>query len=95
MKNNHSRSASGGGFMRTISAQSGRVAGDVQELGRVAVDGAGRAVAKLRRKGREALKAARRAKGQVGHYFTANPVKSVLMAMGVGALLGFLLRRRS
>jgi ElaB/YqjD/DUF883 family membrane-anchored ribosome-binding protein len=86
MKNNH-RSESGGGFMRTLSAQSGRVAGDVQELGRVTV-------ANLRRKGKEALKAARKTRAQVQSYVHANPVRSVLIAMGIGALVGYILHRR-
>ncbi|HKS15699.1 MAG TPA: hypothetical protein VJU16_00145 [Planctomycetota bacterium] len=86
MKNNH-RGGSGGGFMRTLSAQSGRVAGDMQELGRVTVDN-------LRRKGKEALKVAKKTRAQVQSYVHANPVRSVLIAMGIGALVGYILHRR-
>jgi ElaB/YqjD/DUF883 family membrane-anchored ribosome-binding protein len=87
MKNNHHRGGSGAGFVRTLSAQSGRLAGDVQEMGRVAVDN-------LRRKGGDALKAAKRARAKVRSYVLANPVRSLLIAMGVGAVVGFILHRR-
>jgi ElaB/YqjD/DUF883 family membrane-anchored ribosome-binding protein len=88
--------------MRNVSAQSGRVAGEVKELGRVAVSGAGKAVAgigeKIGEKSREYLKAAgtvaSKAGGEVRTYIKVNPLKSLGMALGLGAIVGFLLRRR-
>ena len=92
---NHGESAR---LMRSLSAQSGRVAEDVRELGRVAVAGATHAAAHLREKGRKAVgsgvKRARKAKTQFDELIAENPMKSLLVALGFGALLGFVLRRK-
>jgi ElaB/YqjD/DUF883 family membrane-anchored ribosome-binding protein len=85
--------------MRSLSDQSGRVVQEVQELGRVAAAGVSDAAAKLRQKGRHAIDTgvdgARKAKEELGDIIGKHPVKSVLIALGVGAVVGFLLRRRS
>jgi len=87
------------GSTRRLSAQSGKVIDDVRELGRVAVAEAAHAASHLREKGRRALgtgvKKARRAKLRFDELIAENPVKSLLIALGFGALLGFALRRRS
>lgn len=84
---------------RSLSEQSHRVVSEVQELGRVALDNAGHAAAKLKEKGGEALEHGRenavKAKGQFDRVVADNPMKSVLIAAGVGAALGFMLSRRS
>jgi ElaB/YqjD/DUF883 family membrane-anchored ribosome-binding protein len=96
MRNRNGRSRTNGrGFLRTLTAQGTRVAGEVQELGRVAVTKAGKAVASIGEKGRRAVKYAKKAKGQIRDYVSTNPVKSVWIALGVGAVVGFILRRRS
>lgn len=86
-------------LMRGIAEQSGRVAEEVQELGRVAVATAGQAAANLRGKSKRALDAAvsgaRKATGQLDELVGNHPWKSVLIALGVGAVIGFALRRRS
>lgn len=95
MRNRNGRSRTNGrGFLRTLTARGTKVAGEVQELGRVAVSKAGEAVASIEEKGRRAMKYAKKAKGQVRAYVTTNPVKSVWIALGLGAVVGFILRRR-
>jgi ElaB/YqjD/DUF883 family membrane-anchored ribosome-binding protein len=103
MRNNHGKPfGRRNAFMRSISAQSGRVAGEVKQLGRVAVTGAGAAVAglgeQLGKKGRRYLEAAGhvagRAGGKIRTFIRGNPVKSLFMALGLGAMVGWLLRRR-
>lgn len=87
------------GLMRQLSAQSGRVAEEVRELGRVAAAGAGHAAAHLRERGRHAVqtgvKRARKAKTRFDVLIAENPVKSMLIALGLGALVGLVLRRKS
>jgi len=85
--------------MRRLSAQTGKVADDVRELGRVAVAEAAHAAAHLRERGKKAfgtgVKRARKAKVRFDELIAENPVKSLLIALGAGALLGFVLRRKS
>jgi len=63
------------------------------------VAGAGQAAANLREKGRNAMdagvKGAKKAKEEFSDIVGNHPVKSVLIALGVGAVVGFLLRRKS
>lgn len=86
-------------LMRSLSEQSGRVADEVHELGRVAVATAGQAALNLRDKGKHALdagvKGAKKATGRIDDLITENPWKSVLISLGVGAVIGFALRRGS
>ena len=86
-------------LMRGLAEQSGRVAEEVQELGRVAVATAGQAAAKIRGKSKHAVDSAvsavKKAPGQLDELVGANPWKSVLIALGVGAVIGFALRPRS
>jgi len=86
-------------LMRGIAEQSGRVAEEVQELGRVAMATAGRAAVDLRGKSKRALDAtvtgAKKTAGQIDELVGSHPWTSVLIALGVGAVIGFSLRRRS
>ena len=86
-------------LMRSFAEQSGRVVEEVRELGRVAVANAGDAASNLREKGKHALEAgvkgARKVTGRIDDIITENPWKSVLISLGVGAIIGYALRRRS
>lgn len=86
-------------LMRGLAEQSGRVVEEVRELGRVAVANAGDAAANLRDKGKHALeagmKSAKKATGKIDDLITENPWKSILISLGVGAIIGYALRRRS
>src|SRR5688572_10653699 len=94
MRNGHRRFATRRGFMKDVSNRSARIVSNVQDIGRSAVDGAGRAIETVKIQGKKALKAANRAQIQVRDYINGNPGKSVLIALGTGALLGFLFRGR-
>ena len=86
-------------MMRSLAEQGGRVVEEVREMGRVAVATAGEAASNLREKGKSALdagvKSARKATGQIDDLITANPWKSILISLGVGAIIGYALRRKS
>lgn len=86
------------GAGRSFSEQSGRVVEEVQELGRTAVSSLSEAATNLKDKGQEAFEAgkerATQAKSDFDRLVSANPGKSVLVALGVGALLGYMLRSR-
>jgi ElaB/YqjD/DUF883 family membrane-anchored ribosome-binding protein len=83
---------------RSIGEQTSKVAEDVRELGHIALTGAGEAIQSVKDKGSAALdmgreKASAAREGFEG-YVAENPFKSVLMAAGVGALLGYALRSK-
>lgn len=84
---------------RTLTEQSGRVADEVKQLGRTALDSAHDAATHLREGGGEMLahgrERAMKAKSELDKFIGANPMKSVLIALGVGAAIGMALRRRS
>ena len=90
----HPRSKSG-----PLRQQAGRVRTEVQALGTVARTSARDAVGRLKERGSEVLGEGRerlqRAEDGFEQYVAENPFRSVLIAAGVGALLGFALRRRS
>lgn len=83
---------------RSFGEQSSRVAEEVQELGRVALANAGEAASHLKEKGQAALEAgrdkAKDAKGRFDDIVSEHPMKSVLIAVGVGVVLGYALRSR-
>ena len=83
---------------RTFGEQGSRVAEEVQELGRVALSTAGEAATSLREKGKDALEAGREkakaAKSQFDNVVAENPMKSVLIALGVGVAVGYMLRSK-
>jgi ElaB/YqjD/DUF883 family membrane-anchored ribosome-binding protein len=84
---------------RSFGEQSSRVADEAQELGRVALGNAAEAASTLREKGRHALETgrekARVAKDHMDHVVAENPMKSVLIALGVGVLLGYVITKKS
>jgi ElaB/YqjD/DUF883 family membrane-anchored ribosome-binding protein len=85
--------------LRRLADQSSRVIEEVQELGRTAMASASEATAHLKEKGTAALAAGRERVGKAKQNFDTvvgeHPMKSVLIALGVGAVLGYALRRRS
>lgn len=85
-------------LMRGLAEQSGRVVDEVREMGRIAVETAGQAASSLRDKGKSALdagvKSARKATNQIDDLITENPWKSILISLGVGAIIGYALRRK-
>ena len=87
-----------GSSSRSLSEQTARVVDEAHELGRVTLAGAGEAAMHLRESGRDMLETGRekavQAKGKLEDLIIENPMKSVLIAIGLGAVLGILLDRR-
>lgn len=87
------------GTSRSLSEQSGRVIEEVQELGRSAASSLSDAASTLKEKGQAALETGKEKAGRAKDGFdavvSAHPAKSVLIALGAGALIGYMLRRRS
>jgi ElaB/YqjD/DUF883 family membrane-anchored ribosome-binding protein len=83
---------------RSIGEQSHRVLDEVKELGNTALASASDAANQLRQRGATALESGKQkaveAKGQFDTIVSDNPVKSVLIALGIGAAIGYALRRR-
>ena len=83
---------------RSLSEQSSRVLDEVKELGSTALATASEAAAQLRERGAAAVDAtkqrAEEAKGQFDQVVSDNPLKSMLIALGIGAIVGFTLHRR-
>lgn len=83
---------------RSLAEQSHRVLEDVRGLGASAVASATEVADQLRERGSAAYEAGKEkatlAKGQLELAISENPLKSVLIAVGIGALLGYSLRRR-
>ena len=83
---------------RSLGRQSRKVIADVKELGAIALENVGASVNRLKdqgrgtvAKGRQKVKAAQRSFESL---VADHPVKSLLVAVGVGALLGLAMRRR-
>ena len=94
----------------TLGEQTRRVADDVRELGNMAVAGAGEALQAVRERATQTAETVReRATESLEHgkqrvikardgfedYVSENPFKSMLIAAGIGALIGYSLRSRS
>ena len=90
--------------------QTSKVAEDVRELGNMAVSGATDALRTVKERGNEAIEKAKergqqvleKGKERAGEakegfelYVMENPFKSVLIAAGIGALIGFSMRGRN
>ena len=77
----------------SLAEESSKLVEDAGELGRRAMSTAGHAVRSLRDEGQAALDAGRKKAGEFKDGFDGlvsdHPAKSVLIAIGVGALLGF------
>jgi ElaB/YqjD/DUF883 family membrane-anchored ribosome-binding protein len=83
---------------RSLGRQSRKVIADVKELGAIALENVGDSVNRLKdqgrgtvAKGRQKVKASRLSFESL---VADHPVKSLLIAVGVGALLGIAMRRR-
>jgi ElaB/YqjD/DUF883 family membrane-anchored ribosome-binding protein len=98
------------GRTQSFSEQSRKVADDVRELGSIAVAGAGEALQSLKERGADAVEGVRehaqksleQGKKQIGKardgfedYVAENPFKSIMIAVGIGTLLGYSLRSRN
>jgi ElaB/YqjD/DUF883 family membrane-anchored ribosome-binding protein len=94
----------------SLGEQTSKVAEDVRELGNIALSGAGDAIQSVKERGSEVLGQARERgeqlleKGKVKAeaaregfegYVAENPFKTVLIAAGIGALIGYSLRSRN
>jgi ElaB/YqjD/DUF883 family membrane-anchored ribosome-binding protein len=81
-----------------LREQAAAVKEDVRELGRVAKEVSQEKLRETKQTAGEYIAKGRKKAGEfedsVVSYIRDNPVKSVLMAAGAGALLGFLLSRR-
>ncbi|HTF91171.1 MAG TPA: hypothetical protein VK843_22335 [Planctomycetota bacterium] len=84
--------------VRRLGEQSQRVLEDVRELGSTALASVGEVAGQWRERGAAAVGAGREkvsaAKGQFEDVIAENPLKSVLIALGVGAVIGCAFRRR-
>lgn len=83
----------------TLGEQTRKVAEDVRELGSMAMAGAGEALAGARETAEEALARGKASLGKARDgfegYVAENPFKSILIAAGIGALIGYSLRNRN
>jgi ElaB/YqjD/DUF883 family membrane-anchored ribosome-binding protein len=83
----------------SFGKQSSKILRDVHELGAIAVENVGRTMGQLKAKGRGVVRKscdrATRVQDGFARYVASNPTKSLLIALGVGALLGVILRRRA
>jgi ElaB/YqjD/DUF883 family membrane-anchored ribosome-binding protein len=84
---------------RSLSEQSNKVLQDVRELGSIALENVGQTVNRLKDQGRGTIAKGRQrvqqAKGGFETLIADHPMKSLLIALGVGAILGITLRRRN
>ena len=84
--------------VRKLGEQSQRVIEDVRELGSTALASVEEVACELRERGSAALDAGlekvNAAKGRFDSVIIDHPVKSVLLALGVGAFIGCAMRRR-
>jgi len=89
---------SGRSSTRSLSEQSHRVMDEVKELGNTALASASDAASQLRARGSAAIESGKQkavaAKDSFDTVVGENPVKSVLIALGIGAAIGYALRRR-
>ena len=98
-----------GATTRSLSEQTSKVAEDVRELGHIALAGAGEALSSVKERGSELLEKGKergsellekgKHKAEVARegfegYVAENPFKSVLIAAGIGALIGYSLRSK-
>jgi len=83
----------------TMKEQSRRILRDVKGLGAIAADNVGDAADRIKARGRSAVaegkRTVERAQERLLEAVADHPVRSLLIAVGVGALLGLTLRRRS
>jgi len=84
---------------RSLGEQSKKILRDVRDLGAIAVENVGRGVNRLKDEGRGVVKKGReratRVKDNFSNYVAEHPTKSLLIALGIGTLLGIIVRRRA
>ncbi len=82
-----------------MTEQSRRILRDVRGLGEIAVENLGDAAGRLKSKGRMAVAEGRKTLDRYHEKFVdvvaEHPLKSLLVAVGIGALFGLTMRRRS
>jgi ElaB/YqjD/DUF883 family membrane-anchored ribosome-binding protein len=87
----------GKGALSDLSQQSQKIVEDVKDLGQIARSTASRGADELQQKGRDLAATARERAGKYEdralEYIQQRPMKSVLMALGIGALFGLWMRR--
>jgi ElaB/YqjD/DUF883 family membrane-anchored ribosome-binding protein len=85
----------GGG--RSVSEQAERVGDEMKDFGRHAKAEVGDAASKLRERGEDALESGREmlesSKNELEQWIAENPMKAILVALGVGAAIGYAIRR--
>ena len=84
---------------RSLGEQSKKILRDVHDLGAIAVENVGRSVNRLKEQGRGVVKKGRERSTRVHDrfvdYVADHPTKSLLIALGIGTLLGIVVRRRA
>lgn len=84
---------------RSLGEQSKKILRDVRDLGAIAVENVGRTVNHLKDQGRGVVKKGRersmRVHDRFVDYVADHPTKSLLIALGIGTLLGIIVRRRT
>jgi ElaB/YqjD/DUF883 family membrane-anchored ribosome-binding protein len=92
-----SNASTGTSAKSSFGEQSSKVLHDVQELGSIAAENVGHAATRLKEQGRDTLEAGRERahelKGSLEKYVADHPMKALLIALGVGAVVGLSLRR--
>lgn len=87
------------GTRATLGEQTHKVAEDVRELGNIALGTAGEALNTVKERGSKALEKGKERAGEAREgfeeYVAENPFKTVLIAAGIGALIGYGLRSRN
>ena len=82
---------------RAFVEQASKLGHDAREFGSMAAESVEKAAGRLKEQGREALEEGRerlqRTASQVEKYVAARPLTSILIALGVGALIGISIRR--
>ncbi len=82
----------------TLGEQTSKVAEEVRELGNIALSSAGEALQSVKERGGEVLEKGKERAGAAREgfegYVSENPFKSVLIAAGIGALIGYGIRSR-
>ena len=87
-----------GGSSR-LGEQSKKVLQDVRELGGIAAEQVSQAATRLRAQGGDLMDEGKerlqKVQGDLERYVVAHPMKSVLLALGAGAIIGLLVMRRA
>lgn len=77
--------------MPTLTEQSNKILEDVRELKSIALSTAGDAIGGVRERGTAVLG---RRRDDFDHYVAENPLRAILVAAGIAALIGYCMRGR-